>query len=130
MSGVAGLEQDPRIEIYWQMLGLIRLDRGRPGEAADAFREAADLDPSNADYRMNEALAAMQSGQDDRARRIFDTLARSGSSVPMVWVNLGSLRARNDDWRGALEAWERAADLGEDSPQLRSGIEEARRRSG
>lgn len=124
------LELDPRIEIYWQMLGLIRLDQGDPAGAADAFGEAADLDPAAEGNRLNEALARLQAGQPRRARPLLEALAARGSRHPGVWVNLGNLRAGAGDWAGARSAWERAVGLGADSPRLGELLEEADRRLG
>lgn len=123
------LQQDPRIEVYWHMLGLIRMDQGDPAGAADAFREAAILDPADQRNATNEAVAALQAGQRERARRILEALAATGSREPGVWANLGNVRAADGDWAGAGEAWQRAVALGADSPRLRQAIEEARRRT-
>ncbi|MBP7148788.1 MAG: alkaline phosphatase family protein [Acidobacteria bacterium] len=125
----AGLARDNRIEIYWQMLGLILAERGDVDGAAEAFLRAAELEPDNEGYQLNAGAAALRAGRRQDARRIYERLARGGSRQPGVWVNLGSLCASDNDWAGAARAWENALQLGADSPQLRASLEQARRRS-
>lgn len=125
-----GLQADPRIEVYWQMLGLIRIDARDPAGAADAFKRAADLDPSDQASRLNEALAALGAGQRDRARKRLEALASSGSEIPAVWASLGRVRAETGDWPGARSALERAIALGAEDPRLRELLEAVKRRGG
>lgn len=125
-----GLALDSRIELYWKMLGLIRIERGDAGSAIEALTHAAELEPNDEEVAMTLGTALLRAGRTADARRVYERLAGGGSTRPAVWVNLGSLRAQAGDWPGARAAWERAASLGADSPQLRQGLEEARRRAG
>ena len=125
-----GLQLDPRIEIYWQMLGMLLLEAGDPAGASTAFSRAGDLDPGDPDNRIQAANAAMKAGLRDRARGIYEDLAAAEVGVPAVWVNLGSLRAGSGDWDGALTAWFKAKELGAAGPQLEAGIAEGKRRTG
>lgn len=121
---------DPRIELYWKMLGLIRLDGADTTGAIEALTHAAELEPNDEEVAMTLGTALLRAGRAPEARRVYERLAAAGSSRPTVWVNLGSLRAQAGDWPGARTAWERAVALGADSPQLRQGLDEARRRTG
>jgi tetratricopeptide (TPR) repeat protein len=124
------LARDQQIELYWKMLGLIRLEGGDAPGAAAALTHAAELEPADEEVAMTLATALMRSGRSADARVIYERMAAAGTRRPPAWVNLGSLRAQLGDWRGARAAWERAIELGADSPQLRAGLAEARRRTG
>ncbi|RMF72357.1 MAG: hypothetical protein D6738_11505, partial [Acidobacteria bacterium] len=126
----AGLARDPKIELYWSLLGSLLAERGDAVAAASAFARAAELDPENPNHRANQALMLLRAGRREQARTIYERLARAGAEIPVVWVNLGSLRAEKGDWEGALAAWRRARSLGASSPALDRGIAEARRRLG
>lgn len=122
------LEQDPRIEQYWKYLGLIYVENGDPLRAAQAFERAAELIDYDEALLQSLATAWNRAGRPADARRAYEKLAAHGTKVAGVYVNLGSLSAQAGDWRAALRAWEKAVELGADSPELRAGIAEARRR--
>ncbi|MCU0224446.1 MAG: alkaline phosphatase family protein [Acidobacteria bacterium] len=124
------LARDQHIEIYWKMLGLIRLEAGDASGAAAALARAAELEPGDEELAMTLATALARAGRPADARVVYERLAAAGTQRAPAWVNLGSLRAQAGDWRGARAAWERALELGADSPQLRAGLAEARRRTG
>lgn len=124
------LERDPKIEIYWSVLGTLRGERGDAPAAAFAFGRAVELEPDSVEYRTNLATALLRAGRKAEARAHYEHLARADVPIAALWVNLGSLRAEAGEWRGALQAWQRAQALGADSPSLRESIELARRRSG
>jgi tetratricopeptide (TPR) repeat protein len=124
------LARDQQIELYWKMLGLIRLEGGNAPGAAAALARAAELEPGDEELAMTLATALARAGRPADARIVYERLAAAGTQRAPAWVNLGSLRAQAGDWRGARAAWERAIELGADSPQLRAGLAEARRRTG
>lgn len=124
------LARDQQIELYWKMLGLIRLEAGNAPGAAAALARAAELEPGDEELAMTLATALARAGRPADARVVYERLAVAGTQRAPAWVNLGSLRAQAGDWRGARAAWERALELGADSPQLRAGLAEARRRTG
>ena len=125
-----GLALDERIELYWKMLGLIRLEGGDATGAATALRHAVELEPADEELAMTFATALMRSDRAADARTVYERMAAAGTRRAPAWVNLGSLRAEAGDWLGARAAWEQAIALGADSPQLRAGLAEARRRTG
>jgi Flp pilus assembly protein TadD len=112
------------------MLGLIRMERGDGSGAIEALTHAAELEPNDEEVAMTLGTALLRGGREAEARRVYERLAAAGSKRAGVWVNVGALRAQAGDWPGARQAWERAAELGADSPQFRAGLEEARRRTG
>ncbi len=124
------LARDQQIELYWKMLGLIRLEAGDGPGAVTALSHALELEPEDEELAMTLGTALIRVGRPADARRVYERLAAAGTERAPAWVNLGSLRAQAGDWRGARAAWERALALGADSPQLRAGLEEARRRGG
>lgn len=120
-----GLHDDPRIEQYWKMQGLLLLEQNDLANALRAFRSAVELDPKDHSLRLTEAQVAVRAGQPGFARTLLESLAREGATLPQVWLNLGSLRAQAGDWRGAVTAWREAQRLGGDSPQLQQAIAKA-----
>ena len=117
-----GLAADQRIDLYWQMLGLLAAERGDSVRAAECFHRVVELRPDDEGMRANEATAWLRAGRLQEARAGYEALARMNAKAPQVYVNLGSLRAQAGDRAGALAAWKRAVALGYDSPQLAASI--------
>jgi len=125
-----GVRQDPKIELYWKMIGLILTEQGDVAGAAEAFHRAAELDPGDDRLRVNEAIALLRAGREPEAAAVLEELAQRKTRIPAAWINLGLVRARAGDWKGALAAFEEARRLGARSPVVEKGIAEARRRLG
>ncbi|MFN7966574.1 MAG: alkaline phosphatase family protein [Acidobacteriota bacterium] len=123
-----GLHDDPRIEQYWKMLGLLMLENNDLPGALRALHEAVELEPRDHSLRLTEAQVAVRAGRLDYARSALEALAREGTELAAVWLNLGSLRAQASDSRGAVAAWRQAQKLGADSPALQQAIADAERR--
>src|SRR3954451_20017317 len=73
-----GLAGHPDLAAGWNMLGILQLESGDPGEAAVSIQRAFDLDPNPA-LLVNLARAQRASG--DRAREL-ETLNRALSIEP------------------------------------------------
>ncbi len=123
-----GVRQDPKIELYWKMIGLVLTEQGDVAGAAEAFHRAAELDPADDRLRVNEAIALLRAGREAEAAAVLEELAERKTRVPAAWINLGLVRARAGKWEGALAAFEEARRLGARSPVVEKGIAEAQRR--
>ena len=73
-----GLAQHPDVAAGWNMLGILELESGNPGEAATSIQRAFDLDPNPA-LLLNLARAQRAAG--DRAREL-ETLNKALSLEP------------------------------------------------
>jgi Tfp pilus assembly protein PilF len=68
--------------------------RGRPGEAAAAYREALRIDPGYADARNNLATLLADAGQLDEALQHFLALEAADPKDAMLQYNLGLVATR------------------------------------
>jgi len=125
-----GVRRDPKIELYWKMIGLILSEQGDPAGAAEAFHRAAELDPRDDRLRVSEAVSLLRAGREAAAAGILEQLAARKTRIPAAWINLGLVRARAGDWKKALAAFEEAQRLGARDPVVRKGIAAARRHLG
>ena len=73
------LARDQRIELYWKMLGLIRLERGDAPGAAAALGRAAELEPADEEIAMTLATALMRADRTADARVVYERMAAAGS---------------------------------------------------
>lgn len=74
----SGLAREPGLAAGWNMLGILQLETGEPGEAAASFRRAIDVDPAPPLF-LNLARAQRSAG--DRAGEL-ETLNRALSIEP------------------------------------------------
>jgi tetratricopeptide (TPR) repeat protein len=125
-----GLQQDPRIEQYWKMLGLLAMESGEYDRAFQAFQRAAELDPRDHSVRVAAAQLGVRLGQAPWSRQQLEALIAEGTVLPQAYLNLGALRAAAGDWTGALEVWRLAESRGIQSDALRRAIADAQRRGG
>ena len=72
----AAISLDAREFAAWHNRGQIEADMGLWREALDDYTKAADLAPGLAGYRLKQALAAWQVGEEDLSERLLSGLAR------------------------------------------------------
>ncbi len=83
----------PRFSLAHQALGWLALQRGRPGVALHAYRDAVRAEPDNADAIYGMALAALAAGDRDAARTYAAQAAAAGVQVPEAfWRAAAPLR--------------------------------------
>ncbi len=119
------LVKDPRIDEYHSLMGGILADRGRLNEALDSFRRAAELDPSNPRFAANLAGALARLGRWEEAAAAYEGAAALSPS-PATYMKLGSVYRQLRRPERALQAFEKARDLGDDGSGPLLGIALAR----
>jgi cytochrome c-type biogenesis protein CcmH len=102
---IAEVRQDPDNDRGWFLLGLSLRGGERFGEAAQAFRRAAELAPRNADYAayLGEALL-LQGGATPpaEAERLFRRALALQPGNPQALYYLATLKDLRGDHRGAV----------------------------
>ncbi len=120
------LDLDPRIEVYWKMLALLRAEAGDVAGAASSFLRAAELEPDNEKAQVDAAVWAERAGSTEVAQKLYEGLALRRTKIASVWLSLGSLRADSGDRSGAEAAWRQALQLGADPGLVRQQQRRAR----
>lgn len=77
---------------YWFLLGLGYLKLGEPRKAVEPLGNAARLDPSNPNARVELADAWLESGDLENAEHEFRRLAVEHADLPKVWEGLALSR--------------------------------------
>jgi tetratricopeptide (TPR) repeat protein len=107
----------PNRERTWRLLGIVRLERGQPGEASEAFRRAIEIDPATpgAQVRLVESLIA--------EGRIEAAKAQAARVTLLGFGNGRQLRRLADAWEAAgqsemaLDAYRRVLAIHPESPR-------------
>ena len=102
----AQLRQDPDNHERWYMLGLALRDQGTFGEAAQAFRRAMELAPTNADYTAYLAeMLLLQGGRNPppEAERLLRRVIELQPANPQARYYLATLKDLRGDHRGAID---------------------------
>ncbi len=107
-------------------LGNLEFDSGQWQKAIDYYSRALEIDPGNADVRVDRAVAYHATGQNDTAKKELLRVTREKPTHKNAWLNLGVVNRELGDRAGALRAWEEYLKLdpnGEHSAGIRQEIE-------
>jgi predicted amidophosphoribosyltransferase len=97
--------------------GIEAYEREQFDQAIDLFRRALALDPRNATFHCNLAVACGEKGLDYEAFNEYQqTLALDPSNVTAL-VNLGYLYSEKERYEEARDCWERAIRIAPDTPE-------------
>jgi tetratricopeptide (TPR) repeat protein len=88
-------------------LGVAEMNRGRPAQALELFRQAARNDPSLFAARLNEGIALLNAQRFDGAREVLLDAARRQPDSARAWYNLGILYRNLAQVDPAIDAFER-----------------------
>jgi tetratricopeptide (TPR) repeat protein len=89
-------KRNPRV-LY--VYGLVYEKTKRPAEAALAFRQAVELDPSFTSAQVNLGVSQLRNKQYDEAAATFERLVNSGRTDAVTYTSLGSAyRGRSADY--------------------------------
>lgn len=106
----ADLERDPRQPEGWRLLGRAYTELGRAGDAREAFRQAARLDPDNLDAQVEHAgsIAASTPGHrfDDEATAILEQVLQLDPEHQRARLFLGIALRQQGLHARAADTWE------------------------
>jgi tetratricopeptide (TPR) repeat protein len=110
------------------LIGLANLefDSGQWEHAIDYYSRALAIDGTNADVRVDRAIAYHSSGQNDVAKKELLRVTHEKPEHKNAWLNLGVVNRELGDRAGALTAWQRYLELdpqGEHAAVIRQEIE-------
>ena len=96
----------------WFYLDAVVLQRlARHGEAAQRLEDALQRSPGYLPARVKLAEALLESGDRDRAERLFDALQHEPASEPASELGLGRIAAAKNQHQSAVQHLERAVAL-------------------
>jgi Flp pilus assembly protein TadD len=106
-GGATGTSAANSTAIRSNNLGVAEMNRGRPAQALELFREAVRNDPSLFAARLNEGIALLNAQRFDEARDVLLEATRRQPDSARAWYNLGILYRNLAQVDPAIEAFER-----------------------
>jgi len=97
--------------------GVERYEAEKLGDAIVLFRKAIALDPDNATYHLNLAVAYGEKGMDEDALGEYREVLRLDPDNIAAYLNMGYILNEREDTEGARQAWEKVIDLDPASPE-------------
>lgn len=95
----------------YALLGMVRYNRGFFGAAANAFNNAAELEPIQTDYKFNQAVALAKSGMYQEAVRAFKDALSVNKNDPAFWFGLGSAYYMNGQNEESLQSYNKGLEI-------------------
>jgi len=107
----AKVETHPKDPQLWHQLGqkLERVDQRK--RAAQAYRHALSLVPTNMALANNIANLLIREGDTTKAVEMYRRILRRDSTVITAWLNLGAVYAKQDRLEKARKAWRQVLEL-------------------
>lgn len=95
------------------IIGLANLefDSGQWEKAIDYYTQALAIDATNADVRVDRAIAYHATGQNDVSKKELLQVIREKPDHKNAWLNLGVVSREMGDHAGAVRAWEKYLEL-------------------
>ncbi len=115
---------------WWYFGGMLATRRGLHAEAARQYGRARDLAPDNALVALRYADAALDAGDIDAARSVYEPLTTHPEAAPAAWYGMGRVRQSAGDIGGAREAFEQAVALFPDFGGAHYALAQLQRRAG
>lgn len=113
-------------------LAHLHLDQGEFAQAIEAYKQALQIDSQNVEAITHLGVILTHSPHPERALPIFDKALEIDPNYPhALWDKARLLYEVKQDYRGAIETWERFIKVSPSSPdaeRARELIQEARRR--
>lgn len=92
-------------------LANLEFDSAQWEKAIEYYSRALEIDPKNADVRVDRAIAYHSTGQNDVAKRELLRVNRERPTHKNAWLNLGVVLRETGDRAGAIRAFERYLEL-------------------
>lgn len=102
------------------LLGVAFLSQQAWLDAAERFRNALRLAPTEVEYALAAIQALLQGGRFDEADELINARAAETGWTPGLYVALAECEEQRGRWEAAANAWIRASDGAADRPELRS----------
>lgn len=109
----------------YSIAGVIKLELGQPGLAADYFRRAEELDPARADFATLHAKALVLAGCSGSALQVADRALALLPDDPMTLDTLGVIYTQAHAHARAITAFRRAGTLSPSLPSCRFNLANA-----
>ena len=122
----AALAKNPKDLDALVGLGNLDFDSGQWDKAIEKYSRALEIDPRNADVRVDRAIAYHATGQNDVAKKELTRVTQELPSHKNAWLNLGVVNRELGDRPGALQAWQKYLELdpqGENASRIRQELE-------
>ncbi len=112
------VSRDPRSAEANSAYGLMLLSLGRAEESESPLRQALDIDPANATYRMNFAQLLALQGKHDQAAQMVMAIVAEDPKAWWAWDRLGEFEVRRNRFGEAAGHFSRAAGIRPDDASL------------
>ncbi|MBT3786529.1 tetratricopeptide repeat protein [bacterium] len=109
------LSQSPGDPKGWYFSGAVAFELGDLLGASNSFRRATDLDPTNAVFRFNLAIALFKLGRYQESEEETRSVLALKSDYPRAWNLLGVFQMKNEEFPVARESFQKASLL---APEL------------
>ncbi|SNX86681.1 probable TPR-containing protein Mql1 [Melanopsichium pennsylvanicum] len=117
------LESDPNDAQSWYLLGRAYMAGQNYNKAYEAYQQAVYRDGKNPTFWCSIGVLYYQINQYRDALDAYSRAIRLNPYISEVWFDLGSLyEACNNQISDAIHAYERAADLDPDNPQIQQRL--------
>ncbi|GAC97727.1 hypothetical protein PHSY_005314 [Pseudozyma hubeiensis SY62] len=118
------LESDPNDAQSWYLLGRAYMAGQNYNKAYEAYQQAVYRDGKNPTFWCSIGVLYYQINQYRDALDAYSRAIRLNPYISEVWFDLGSLyEACNNQISDAIHAYERAADLDPDNPQIQQRLQ-------
>jgi tetratricopeptide (TPR) repeat protein len=114
--------QDNAVPAAQSLIALALADEGKPGEAAQQWREILKLRPDDTDAKQALADALLAQKDFEGARAAYTELLTSAPANAAAWTNLGVALSSANHSAEATSAFRRAVELNPEDEQAQLGL--------
>ena len=97
-------------------IGNLMFDSGKWEKAVEHYSKALERAPTNADVRVDRAIAYHSLGQNEKAAAELKRVTKEKPNHVNAWLNLGVVSRELGDRATTIEAWQRYLKLEPQSP--------------
>jgi tetratricopeptide (TPR) repeat protein len=109
--------------------GAAEVEQGDPAGALDTLDDALVLAPDYAEAWLARAVAKFHAGDTAGAIRDVQATLRREPRHFLAWQTLSRIAEAQEDWKGALAAWEKAMEIDPHMPQGQERLQTLRRKA-